>query len=79
MGSDLKLPWLGSPAWPDFRVYQVDGGTWEASTDTGRPRTPIFTAWLGRQPDEETARIEARTRLDEMYAKAHPNGCPGGH
>jgi len=73
------LEWVGSPPWPDFKVYQDADGRWEASTNTGRPRTPIFVAWLGRQPDEETARIVARIRLDELYEKAHPNGCPGSH
>lgn len=77
MGSDLG--WQGSPDWPDFKVWQSSDGRWNASTNTGRPKTPIFVAWLGRQPDEETARIVARMRLDELFEKAHPHGCPGKH
>jgi hypothetical protein len=84
MGSDLDNgyePWMDAPKWPDFVLYKDSSGRWEAATDTGRPKTPIFTVWMNAHADlpESLIRAEARHTLDEAYARAHPNGCPGSH
>lgn len=74
-------PWMDAPKWPDFVLYKDADGRWNASTDTGRPKTPIFTVWMGVSESlpEWMIRDEARRRLDNAYARAHPNGCPGSH
>lgn len=78
------------PVWPDFGVEKLPGNVgeayynatsaqtiWRASTDTGRPDTPVFSIWLTTSAhlDEETARELLGERLRAAYDKAHPNGC----
>jgi hypothetical protein len=70
------------PKWPNFSLrHEVHQGTdiWVVRTDTGRPKTPIFslmvTNGMGVMNREE-ARRAARIELDTRYARAHPNGCP---
>lgn len=73
---------VSAPKWPDFEVKLIPFRShriWIARTDTGRPRTPIFTIGLTNckhDLPEESVREYARVRLDYEYEKAHPNGCP---
>lgn len=69
------------PKWPDFSLtLSVHRGTdiWIVKTDTGRPKTPVFSLMLtngmgvmNREEAEQAARVE----LDTRYARAHPSGC----
>ena len=74
--------------WPDFDLHRQTWGydqqrdeprvVWVARTDTGRPKTPIFSLGLmGVNPElpEDSVREIARVMLDERYSRAHPNGC----
>jgi len=71
-----------APKWPDFEVKRIpyQGNLiWIARTDTGRPRTPIFTIGLTNcrhDLPEESVREYARVALDYQYEQAHPDGCP---
>lgn len=89
---DSGIGWLGSPKWPDFKLYksQTSEGVWCGSTDTGRPVTPIFVCLLTNSTlqqrglmlenmDEDQIRAEMRRELDHRFLSAHPNGCPGRH
>lgn len=74
------------PAWPDFSVeespeqFLVIGNQriHKVQTDTGRPRTPIFTVMMvtHRSVQGDELRDAARHELQWRYEKAHPNGCP---
>lgn len=73
-----------TPKWPDFVILREPGWvtgimTWYAVTHAGRPGQPYFWRPLveaaGDAADEELTAM-GRQQLDEVYAKAHPNGCP---
>jgi hypothetical protein len=75
------------PKWPDFQLevgpeQLIYGSTiYRASTDTGRPGTPIFTVLLTAAENlpESLVRQMASRDLWDAFRRAHPNGCPGSH
>lgn len=76
------------PKFPDFSIsdseiwnYQMDMPMLMIQTDTGRPKTPIFTMHItfNTNLSEQVKRDFAREELMSRYRRAHPNGCPGSH
>lgn len=65
------MPPSGSPQSPASQTI------WRASTDTGRPDTPVFSIWLTSSAhlSEDEARFILGERLLAAYTKAHPLGC----
>lgn len=78
--------WIDSvPKWPDFKLERGDSSTapsgmvvWRASTNAGRPVTPVFS--LVRVVSELLTEEQVREHMEEdlwtAYRRAHPNGCP---
>lgn len=73
-----------TPKWPDFKVTlrydeERDQSIIGASTDTGRPKTPVFSIFqvVTGRATEEQAKFWSEQRFRRLYDQAHPNGCPG--
>lgn len=79
---------ISPPKWPEFHMelslplhFETNMDVWRGSTDTGRPRTPIFSVLVqvAKGAPERVAREMLRAEFDRRFKKAHPNGCPGKH
>ena len=68
--------------WPDLTITHEDnpilGQIVRAATNTGRPKTPIFTmmSTVPRGMTEKEAEELIRQQMNDAYERAHPNGCP---
>lgn len=67
------------PKWPDYAVEHKAGDPdhlFSVRTDTGRPKTPVFTVLFTCPPMRDPF-VVGGVVLREFYDRAHPNGCPG--
>lgn len=79
---------MSVPKWPDFSIERIGEtvneqgrATYAIRTDTGRPGTPVYNLWASLPVgcSDRERRMIAKWRLQDIYEKAHPNGCPGTH